>query len=334
MSGLVVVWCSLLALALAAGGTGTASAQVSLELHHRVDAPGENAFKGRLLPPNTTTIVVPYSAEKPHTLENAGMSRQDLARRVLERLRVRDDTVQVTGERRTDQKFSSTSQSGEVLYVLAHTPADSLYESYVNTGEGFVPGFDAVASGRMTMGPVPPAPARRYRATFRVYRDEAGASPSTADRESGSQVRPASDETQNTAATSQRSQSAERQPQTATTSTDGSLPGGIWTFLVVALLGGAVGAGLVWYLSAGRIEELEGERNRLKRRLNRHKNADFQKATGASPANSDEGSGESTTAAVDRLHEENEELREKNQSLRDEIREIRRYVENLREERS
>lgn len=339
-SPLGFVWTSLLVLVLLAGLAPVANAQVPLELHRRVDAPGEEAYQGQPLPPNTTVVAIPYAAAQPHTLENADVSREDLSRLLLERLRARDDTVRVTGNSRTDQPFPTTPESGELLYVLARTPTGSLYESYVYTGSGFVPGFDAIESGRMTMGPVPPEPARRYRASFRVYRQETGARPGTATRDGGSQAEIPDDRPGDAAGASQGSQSAEGQhaaqdqPQNAGASNASSSPGGTWTFLIGALLGGVVGGGFLWYLSAGRIEELEVERNRLQRRINRQNDTEFRDGTGASPSSPPDGSGRSPAADIDRLQEENEELRERNQRLRDEIREIRRYVENLREERS
>lgn len=163
----------LLALLLLAGAAWPAAAQVPLHLLHRVDRPGQNAFEGHPLPEGTTVVVLDHSAGRSQSLESAGVSRKALARRVLVRLRSRDTTVRLTDAGRTLRRYPTTAQSGEILYVLARTPADSLFESYVNADDGFVPGFDAVRSGRMTMGPVRGAARRRYRAVFRLRREEA-----------------------------------------------------------------------------------------------------------------------------------------------------------------
>lgn len=326
---------ALLGICLALGGVESADAQVALELHRRIDAPGEDAVEGRPLPPRTTALVIPHRAEQPHTLENAGTSREDLSRLVLERLRVRDDAVQVTERGRTDQAFPTTSESGELLYVVARTPSDSLYESYVYTGEGFVPGFDAVESGRMTMGPVPPEAARRYRATFRRYREETGgAARAETEPDAREDARASGERDMAGPATSQAQRASETNAPSAVASDD-SLPlGGPWSFLLGALLGGALGGGLGWYLYTERIEELEVERNRLQRQTNRQKNAEFRETAGVSQSNPEDESGDSRDSETEGLQEENEKLREENQVLRDEIHQIRRYVETLHEERT
>ena len=70
----------------------------------------------------------------------------------------------LTGLGQTRRRYDSTgerdggvSPSTFITYVVAELPNGDLYESYVNAGPaGFLPGFDAVWSGRMTMGPVSP----------------------------------------------------------------------------------------------------------------------------------------------------------------------------------
>lgn len=330
------LWGSLLGLLFILSTVGSATGQVPLELLLRVDGPGQFPHEGDPLPAGTSVLVLHYPAEQPHTLDAAGLPREELGRLLLNRLRSRSQETQVTQEGTTSRPFPTTSASGEITYVLARTPSDSLYETYVNTGDGFVPGFDAVHSGRMTMGPVPSEPARRYRAVYRVYRDEraeATASGATSESTGGSVSRAdsPSDTAENTASSPPTAE-AESSPESKSTT------GAFWALLLGVLFGGLVGGGAVWYVLSNRLREAESERKAAQRRLRKRKDEEFREATGSTPGPADpsepKNSGVQLPLDLDRLRNENRELRERNETLQREIQQIKDYLEKLRDEES
>jgi FtsZ-binding cell division protein ZapB len=264
---------------------------------------------------------------------------------VLTRLRRRDTTFRLASDGRTPRRYAQTAQSGEILYVLAQTPADSLYESYVNTGERFFPGFDAVQSGRMTMGPVPPEAQRRYRAVFRLRREmradpDANATPkmtSVPGTESAS-GRPESREPDARKADSQVGEPASSD---SSRGLDASL---VWWLFLGGVAGSLAGGGMVLSLLSGRLRRAEEARNELHNELQDLKGQQFEEAPETDPpdtAGSVEGlitvspspdELKELRGEVERLCEEVEQLRNENKRLREESERLRDENEQLHEE--
>ena len=329
---------------------GPAFTQVSLQLQHRVEGPGRGLIEGIPLPPQTTVVVIRHSADRAHTLKNAGVPREKLTHRVLTRLRRRDTTFRLASDGRTPRRYAQTAQSGEILYVLARTPTDSLYESYVNTGEGFVPGFDAVQSGRMTMGPVPPEAQRRYRAVFRLRREmradsDANATPKTASVPGTgcASGRPESRKHDTREADSQVDEPA------SSDSSRGLDASFVWWLLLGGVAGSLAGGGMVWSLLSGRLRRTEETRNELHNELHDLKGQQFEEAPETDPpAGSVEGfitvspspdelkelrgEVERLCEEVEQLRNENKRLREESERLREENGTLEDEVEHLREE--
>jgi len=331
---------------------GPAFAQVSLQLQHRVEGPGQGLIEGIPLPPQTTVVVIRHSADRAHTLKNAGVSRKKLTHRVLTRLRRRDTTFRLASDGRTPRRYAQTAQSGEIFYVLAQTPADSLYESYVNTGERFVPGFDAVQSGRMTMGPVPPEARRRYRSVFRPRREmradsDANATPkmtSVPGTESAS-GRPESREPDARKADSQVGEPA------SSDSSRGLDASFVWWLFLGGVAGSLAGGGMVWSLLSSQLRRTEETRNELHNELQDLKGQQFEEAPETDPPDTagsvegfitvspspDElkelrGEVERLCEEIERLRNENKRLREESKRLREENGKLEDKVEHLREE--
>lgn len=319
---------SAVLVALLLGGT-PATAQVPLQLLQRVDRPDQNPAEGRPLPEGTTVIVLRYPAERPRTLENAGMPRKELARLVLTRLRSRDTTIQLDDEGKTPGRYPPTPRSEQIYYVLARTPADSLFESYVNTGDGFVPGFDAVQSGRMTMGPVVGEARRRYEAVFRLSQ-EASATADTAQT-------PPKTSAKTRAPDSTAEQTAgPKSNEAVSASSDETGLHPVWWLLLGGLAGGLIGGGVTWFVLSSRVKRAEETKDQLLRRLRKRKGKEFRAATGTAlsppPEDPEESSLEVPPAEKQPLRKENERLREENASLKREIEEIRRYLQSLQTE--
>lgn len=332
----LLVWgCGgLLALFLLTAPLRPATAQVSLQLLHRVDSTGQNPFEGRPLPPQTEVILLRHSADRPHTLERAGIPREKLARLILTRLRTQETSIRLEEEGKTPRRYAPTAKSGRVLYILARTPDRTLYESYVNTGDGFVPGFDAVQSGRMTMGPVVPRKARRrFRAVFRIHREEtASASDTTSRAESsdtaGTRTGPptggrAPDSSSARASASQ--DASANAPSASQLENDDSI-GPVWAFLLGGLVGGLTGSGGAWWYFSERLRRSEEDRDELRRKLREVKNQEFREATGTTLSTSSE-NGEGTSA--DGSSSELERLRKRNETLKRQIQEIKQYLQDL-----
>ncbi|HHP7239150.1 hypothetical protein, partial [Longibacter sp.] len=149
-----------------------ASGEVVLTLRRAVRGPGQPPYTGQLLPAGTIVVVYQEYGNRPHTLDRQGYPTRDVlvqqivgtVQRIAERgrgSRVQVDTLTGLGQTRrryeaTGDRDGGVSPSTFITYVVAELPNGDLYESYVNAGPaGFLPGFDAVWSGRMTMGPVP-----------------------------------------------------------------------------------------------------------------------------------------------------------------------------------
>lgn len=67
------------------------------------------------------------------------------------------ETDELAADGQTIGRYATTRVGRRSLYVLAQTPQGDLYQSYVKTGDaGWQPGYDAISSGRVSMGPVPP----------------------------------------------------------------------------------------------------------------------------------------------------------------------------------
>lgn len=325
------------------GGMGTIRAQVSLQLFDQVQAPGRNAHEGTALPQGTQVILLREPGSQPHTLENAGVSRKELAQRVLDELEVRADTLRLTRAGRTEEPYPSTPQSGQIYYVLARTPDGTFYESYVNTGSGFVPGFDAVHSGRMTMGPVSGTASERFAAAFRVAQAP-GPAPRSGEgqssTESGDSATRAASNDSNTVAeeagVSTESASAGGEAQVNRPAAPEE-SGGWWPFLWGVGLGLILGVGAVWYLTRTRLNEALKRRDELRQQLRERRNQDYRAAAKMTSSSSSDPSDEakkeaSRTDEVERLQSENERLRKKTERLEEMIEKTKQYVKELRGE--
>lgn len=313
-------------------GVAPASAQVPLQLLHQVDNAGQNTFEGRPLPPQTTVILLRYPAERPHTLEHAGIPRKELARLVLTRLRSRDTTVRLNEEGKTPQQYASTAQSERIVYALARTPDSTLYESYVNTGDGFVPGFDAVQSGRMTMGPVASREARRrFRAVFRLHREETAMSdPASGTDPPDTSGPPTGPRTgARNAASTRATASRDAPPKSTSQAGDEEGVNPVWMFLLGGLVGGLIGGGTVWLMLSDRLRHAEEEQTKLRRQLRERKNQEFREATGTTLSTSSESEEETRTDSAST--DEVERLREENETLERQIDEIKQHLQNLRD---
>lgn len=158
---------------------------VVLTLRRSVRAPGTRAYTGELLPAGTITVVYQETGNEPHTLRNQGFAAHDeLVQQIIgahtgvasprRKGRVFVDTLTGLGQTRsayirTGTPTTSPARFSSITYVAARIPNGEMYESYVDTGpDGFFVGFDAVLSGRMTMGPVADEHAARMREMFEV----------------------------------------------------------------------------------------------------------------------------------------------------------------------
>ncbi|MFB6230215.1 MAG: hypothetical protein ABEL04_03575 [Salinibacter sp.] len=342
----------VLLLLLLTAAASPASAQVSLQLQHRVEGPGQGLIEGIPLPPQTTVVVIRHSADRAHTLKNAGVSRKELTHRVLTRLRRRDTTFRLVSDGRTPRRYARTAQSGEILYVLARTPADSLYESYVNTGERFVPGFDAVQSGRMTMGPAPPEAQRRYRAVFRLRREmradsDADATPKTT---SIPGTESASGDSESGGPDAREADSQVEEPASSGSSRELSV-GFVWWLLLGGVAGSLAGGGMVWSLLSDRLRRTEEARNELHNELQDLKGQQFEETPETDPPATAGSVEELTTVSpspdelrelrgeverlceeIEQLRDENKRLREKHDRLHEENGKLQDEIEHLREE--
>jgi len=163
------------------------SGEVVLTLRHAVRGPGQPPYRGQLLPAGTIVVVYQEYGNRPHTLDRQGYpTRNALVQQVVGTVhrtaergrgsRVHVDTLTGLGQTRrryesTGERNSGVSPSTFITYVVAELPNGDLYESYVNAGSaGFLPGFDAVWSGRMTMGPVSPGAADATRRMINAVR--------------------------------------------------------------------------------------------------------------------------------------------------------------------
>lgn len=331
---------SILLLLLLMSTVGPASAQeVSLQLLYRAEGPGRGLTGSTPLPSQTTVVVLRHSAERAHTLENAGVSRKALSRRVLSRLRRRDTTLQLGDDGKTPGRYERTARSGEILYVLARTPSDSLYESYVNTGENFVPGFDAVQSGRMTMGPVPPKARQRYQAVFRLRREmrSSSESDSTPQTTTPPETNSGSEERQSGREDPDRAASQVVAAASSDSSRNRAGADSAWMLLLGGILGSLAGGGATWALLSGQLRRAEEDRDELRSELRDVKRRRFREETGATLSDSDERveSASPTTISPDELRElrrEIERLCEEIEQLRSENEELQKENEQLREE--
>lgn len=158
---------------------------VLLTLRRSVRSPGTSAYAGDLLPAGTITIVYQEPGNVPHTLRNHGFaSHGELIRQIIDTYtgvasprrkgRVFVDTLTGLGQTRstyiqTGSPTTNPDRFSTITYVAAKIPNGTMYQSYVDTGRGgFFVGFDAVFSGRMTMGPVAEGHAGEMREMFKI----------------------------------------------------------------------------------------------------------------------------------------------------------------------
>lgn len=86
-----------------------------------------------------------------------------------------EDELAADGQ--TIGRYATTRVGRRSLYVLAQMPSGKLMQSYVKTGDaGWQPGYDAIGTGRVSMGVVPAAVESRIRAALaaRDASNEAG----------------------------------------------------------------------------------------------------------------------------------------------------------------
>jgi hypothetical protein len=134
----------------------TAQETVHLQLLQQVERPGGTASRTTPLPEGTRIAILDSASTR-------AVRIRDHQADVLARFtRVRFDEVGSEGH--TLDQYVHTRASGRAYLVVALTPGDQLFQSYVSTtDQGFVPGFDAAQTGRMSMGPVPDQWRDRYR---------------------------------------------------------------------------------------------------------------------------------------------------------------------------
>lgn len=325
------------------GTAGVAPAQVSLRLMDQVEAPGRNAHEGSSLPPGTHVVVLQEPGTRALTLENAGVPRKELAHRVLDALESRTDSLRLSQTGRVDEDYLPTSASGQIYYVVARTPHGSLYESYVNIGDGFVPGFDAVQSGRMTMGPVPETARDRMAASFRVAAESTrSGDPSASDADPASAEPTArsgpgdsvSVSTQTDVSVEQNGPSAQNQRNRSDASAGTSA---WWLFLLGTGLGVVAGGGAAWLVTRTQMNEAIEERDQLQQQLRQERNEAYRSVAGMTGSHTSDSSDDVQKDAtedeeVERLRSENERLREKTKRLEQTIEKTRQYVQGLRNE--
>ena len=327
------LWALALALLLLFGTPGLALGQTPLQLLDRVDGLGQAPQEGPPLPESTRVVTLQYDAAQPHTLPNAGVSRADLARQIQERLRT-DGPQWLDARGRTAGSVVPTRTAGAVYYVLAETPDGRLYESYVNTGTGFVPGYDAVQSGRMSMGPVPEPIRPQMQDALRMSPSTpAEASDPSASAPTDSATAPTSDTTTQADASptgtsgdppDEPTSSAQAAPSPA-----GAPSGAVssWWIVLSGIGGVLIGAGAAWWWLSVRLRRLEEDRADLRHALQEQKRPDDAAPRRASAS-------DDQSDAVEQLRDENEALRERNETLQRQITAIKERVEALREKQS
>jgi len=142
----------LLVLVLSAGSAHGQS--VHLTLQKSAKAPGSTAYEGLPLSGGTDLVVLRQARDNAHTLSNVGCeSRVELVQALRYAAPSEISTDHVVGGGQTESRYERTR--GQIYYILARTPDGELFESYVASDYGMVPGFDTVFSGKMSMGPVP-----------------------------------------------------------------------------------------------------------------------------------------------------------------------------------
>ncbi len=328
-------------LAVAVGLLGSAgvpvaaqSAADSVQLHliHRVRAPDQPPHESKPPPAGTEIVVVPIAAGQALTLPNlAPLTRDTLVQKARA---IPPQTLDARG--RTSVRYATTPDARRIYYVLARTPDGTLYESYVNTGTSetprFVPGADAVLTGRMTIGPVPRAARDRMQSVFESAPAVADAQPDSAvpgTTTSADTANAAPDETtdrQEVPASAADSLRETEPPPAADAETTGG-GSSVWGYLWGGLVGILVGVGLgVW-----------GQRRQSRRPvdgMSRFADGSHQQPSPASKE--EEPSKEASDRADDTpspqaLRAANAELRAENQKLKDRLRRVKEHVRTLRD---
>jgi hypothetical protein len=346
------------------------SEAVPLQLVHRVGAPGEAPYGSEPLPAGTEIVVVPLDGWQARTIPNlAPRTRDTLVARGQEQER---DTLRADGS--TPSQHASTRTTGHIYYVLARTPTGTLHESYVNTGTvdapAFVPGADAVQTGRMTIGPVPDDAQATMQAVFTPSRVASGeradadpssdvttaesASPDTTTAAS-SDPAPAASETKPTAgndtvptstsssvemrtasttsrATTAPQQAQRRARQPASSPLDG------WWWLLSGAGGLLVGIGVGWGLQYGRWREAVEDRDYWRSRYREEQARAYRQATGiqldGAPTGADDDvrpEHHADEQDPDALRTANAELYAENQELKRRLREVKSHIQSMRE---
>lgn len=314
---------------------------VQLHLIHRVRTPGQPPHESKPPPAGTEIVVVPVAAGQSLTVPNlAPLTRDTLVQKARS---IPPQALDAQG--RTAARYATTPDSRRIYYVLARTPEGTLYESYVNTGTSetprFVPGADAVLTGRMTIGPVPRAERDRMRAVFEpttAARDEQpdtavaereaqpALSGTTASADTAAAAPGGTADRQDPSATAEASiREAERPPGNAETRGGG---GSIWGYLWGGLVGILIGMGLgAW-----------GQRRRSRRPgegMSRFAPASEPTTAPESGGSPDEAGSPSAVSAEETesppaLRAANAELRAENRKLKDRLRRVKEHVRKLR----
>jgi hypothetical protein len=148
----------LILLALAALGASAAHAQtVGLQLFDRI-VDGE-IVNNRPLPEGTQVWLVDWPEARAMRL------REGYEPIIAGLATAKTDELAADGQ--TIGRYATTRVGRRSLYVLAQTPAGDLFQSYVKTGDaGWQPGYDAIGTGRVSMGPVPASVENRLSAAL------------------------------------------------------------------------------------------------------------------------------------------------------------------------
>lgn len=365
------------AACVVAGGIRPAVGQaiqeaVSLQLIHRVQALGEAPYEDDPPPAGTEVAVIPVEGARSRTLPNlTSVTRDSLVRRAST---VSLQSLSARGT--TPTRYPTTGASERIYYVLAETPDGALYESYVNTGTlsspRFVPGADAVQSGRMTIGPVPPDARATMQAVFEAAsvadasrKEKAPDSARDRPDAGGAEAEPARDTATGRTASSSAGSSSGNRPQKATTQHTSmgagiqrqatpreNLPqppqrrtategGGLdtWSLVLGGIVGLLFGLGIGWLIQRERLRAAEEDRDYWQSRFREEQARAYRQATGIQLGQDAEVEAESPspseyadTQDIDELRQANAELHAENEELKDRLREVRESVQRLRDE--
>lgn len=350
LAAALILWCGRPPLVPAQSRT------VPLQLVHRVEAPGAAPHGTEPLPVGTEAVVVPLEGRRARTIPNLALRTRDtLAARAQEQAR---STLRADGA--TPAQHATTGTSGRIYYVLARTPTGTLYESYVNTGTvnapAFVPGADAVQTGRMTIGPVPADAQSTMQA---VFADPSVASRDAPDAEasgdaamsSAPQARdtasaptdtgpsaPASVEARTASTTGAPAPAASQRPVRRDDASSSALDG--WWWLLSGIGGLLVGLGAGWALQYRTAQAAIDDRDYWRSRYREEQARAYRQATGIQLDRTPTDEGDDVRPEhhadeqdPDALRTANADLYAENEELKRRLREVKTHIQSMREGR-